>query len=811
MTISLRIRSGVSWNYPQNLEEDWGVDASGWAADVTSAINASALASNWLLYDAVVGTTAQFLNGNATHTSLATAITDTSAGGNILIHAGTYTIDSKIVIDKALTIYSEGACILAATVAIASDEMLQISSDNVRLSGITLDADAGTPDYAVSVDVGIEKLRLDVFLEGSFAISSLLNNSNCLSKVSDGGVELSSHNNTISSHAVNTLALNLEDTGAGTNTISLVAPTPVAASVSFKLPATDGLADQVLKTDGNKNLGWTTAALSTTGSNVESISADKTLVAGDYNLQILTPDNNYNINLPSVGITKGRTFRIENTTAYQLIIKSSGGNTIKEINLGFVEVTALQDLPTTAVHWKLLSSVLPTNNIIVGSSNDSVPLNTALLGNITASKGSNTVTFTHATNLVNWNAHTLNNGDTVYFTTTGAVPTGLTALTKYYVVTKATNSFQVASSPSGAARTFSNAGSGTNTVHFGSVKSIYETISTVNYIINGNLDFWQRGTTGTPTSNQFLYVADRFIAFMIGGGVNAVTRQSFPLSEADVSHNPKYFWRSTVTESVGGDVDHASYIEHRIENVNKLSNKTVTLSFWVNSVATENISIEFVQHFGTGGSADVTSLGVVKYPTSSTWQKITHTVTLPSISGKTVGSANDCLRIIIWLDAGSNFNARTDSLGHQTGVFNFAQFMLNEGAYAAPFTRAGITMQGEMNACQRYYEKSYDINVNPATGTAGGYMAFVSRKADQQDRVIAFFKANKYKDPTVTIYNYATGATGTFRNFDKSNELNAASAPAQHSALFRPTANTTEDDRYFFHWTADAEITGATI
>lgn len=51
--------------------------------------------------------------------------------------------------------------------------------------------------------------------------------------------------------------LRLEDTGAGTNTITLQSPTPLASSYTLTLPANDGTASQVLTTDGNGVLSWT--------------------------------------------------------------------------------------------------------------------------------------------------------------------------------------------------------------------------------------------------------------------------------------------------------------------------------------------------------------------------------------------------------------------------------------------------------------------------------------------------------------------------------------------------------------------------
>ncbi len=81
-----------------------------------------------------------------------------------------------------------------------------------------------------------------------------------------------------------------------------------------------------------------------------------------------------------------------------------------------------------------------------------------------------TVTISNASpGVVTWTAHNLKVNDPVYFTTTGVLPTGLTAssgasFTIYYVKTVlSANTFSVSATPGGAAINTSSAGSGTHT------------------------------------------------------------------------------------------------------------------------------------------------------------------------------------------------------------------------------------------------------------------------------------------------------------------------------------------------------------
>lgn len=75
-----------------------------------------------------------------------------------------------------------------------------------------------------------------------------------------------------------------------------------------------------------------------------------------------------------------------------------------------------------------------------------------------------TVTITIAApGVISWTAHGLAEGTPVKLTTTGALPTGLTAATTYYVKSPTTDAFSLSATSGGAAITTSSTQSGTHT------------------------------------------------------------------------------------------------------------------------------------------------------------------------------------------------------------------------------------------------------------------------------------------------------------------------------------------------------------
>jgi hypothetical protein len=235
-----------------------------------------------------------------------------------------------------------------------------------------------------------------------------------------------------------------------------------------------------------------------------------------------------------------------------------------------------------------------------------------------------------------------------------------------------------------------------------------------NKIINGNFDIWQRGTS-TSTGG---FLADRWRTVNSGSTFTS-SRQSFTLGQTDVSNEPTYYHRTVVTSSAGSG--NYCLLWQPIESVRTLAGQTATLSFWAKADASKNIAVEFFQNFGSGGSpsSSVFGISVTTCSLTTSWQKFTINVSFPSISGKTLGSNNDdYITLVLWFDAGTNFNSRTNSLGQQSGTFDIAQVQLEAGSVATPFE---VRPPGvELALCQRYYgtvtTQVTAVASNPAKG-----------------------------------------------------------------------------------------------
>ena len=243
-----------------------------------------------------------------------------------------------------------------------------------------------------------------------------------------------------------------------------------------------------------------------------------------------------------------------------------------------------------------------------------------------------------------------------------------------------------------------------------------------NYIVDGAFDFWYEGTSQTNSG----YGSDTMWLNSNTGSTKTHSRQSFALGAMfpDMTPCPEYFSR-TIVSTVAGVSNNVIKIQN-VEDVATLAGKKATISFYAKTDAIRNISVELVQRFGTGGSpsANVTNIGMRKIPITTVWAKYTVTADIPAITGKVVGSNNDdTLSLYIWFDAGSNLNARTDSLGQQSGTFDLALVKLEEGEVATPYVR---DVGYELQRVQRYYEEGifFHVGYNIAASNIGSTVKY---------------------------------------------------------------------------------------
>jgi hypothetical protein len=260
-----------------------------------------------------------------------------------------------------------------------------------------------------------------------------------------------------------------------------------------------------------------------------------------------------------------------------------------------------------------------------------------------------------------------------------------------------------------------------------------------NKIINGDFNINQRAFTSNTVDGSFNF--DRWYQGNTGGTLT-ITPQTFTPGTAPVGGYEGKNYIQCVSASQTGTT--YATLQHKIESVRTFAGQTVTLSFWAKATSgTPKVAFEWNQSFGTGGSPSGAVYGGRSNVTLSTsWARYSITTTIDSLTGKTIGTNNDdCLRLIIWLSASSEWNPNTGSIGPQNNTFQLWGIQLEAGSVATAFQTSTGTIQGELAACQRYFEQ-YDA--------ASGQVFYSGYQQNSTTPRISLSVCPKRTTPTIT-------------------------------------------------------------
>ncbi|HNR64736.1 MAG TPA: hypothetical protein PKJ95_00415, partial [Atribacterota bacterium] len=318
-----------------------------------------------------------------------------------------------------------------------------------------------------------------------------------------------------------------------------------------------------------------------------------------------------------------------------------------------------------------------------------------------------------------------------------------------------------------------------------------------NWVINGNFDIAQRGTSFTNPP-AYTYTLDRWRTNSQpdGGTPPNITHTQEKLTPGDVPGS-YYFYRINVDGAgtslgAGSYYQLVTYIEHATRKLAGL-NKKVTLSLLArSSIVNKKIGVLLAQDYGTGGSPSSQELkSGTNWTLTSEFAKYTHAFTTNTLVGKTFGTNNDdALVLVIYSMWGSSSQSYVGATTPETfvgaGNIDIAQVALYAGDVAYPFE--AVPFDIELQRCMRYYEKSYNYDVYPGTAATDGNSIFIPAGGNCWEGDYIFletkYKVTKRIAGTPIIYDTA----GTINKVTLSTN-NTSATPNISGVVFSPTVN----------------------
>jgi hypothetical protein len=363
------------------------------------------------------------------------------------------------------------------------------------------------------------------------------------------------------SNALTIGAGSLKMTGSSSGTVTLQ-PAAAAGTYSLTLPTSDGDSGQFLKTDGSGVLSWDAPAVVTPGGSDTQVQFNdggsfggdsgftfnktaKTLTLGGATVTASSPvldltqtwnngavtftglkfnatdtasaSGSLLMDLQADGVSRFNVSKTGNVTLFggavfsalgNLFIRSANGASIifQGVSNTPVAIQASAGAPAlgcaSPVSFGWTSSATSGNGAIELFLTRRAVANLRLGAADTSASATVTITIA-APGVVTWSGHGLSTGSPVVFSTTGALPTGITAGTTYYAVVVGANSFQIATSFANAIAatptvvTTSGSQSGTQTGRRGAIAQTFgvqDTLSTSSLENIDGADFVIRGS-----------------------------------------------------------------------------------------------------------------------------------------------------------------------------------------------------------------------------------------------------------------------------------------------------------------------------
>jgi hypothetical protein len=340
-----------------------------------------------------------------------------------------------------------------------------------------------------------------------------------------------------------------------------------------------------------------------------------------------------------------------------------------------------------------------------------------------------------------------------------------------------------------------------------------------NKLINGGFDFWQRNTSFAAIANN-TYHADRFHYIKTGAMVQTIARST----DVPTTSSSTYSLQATVT-TIDASIaagDYIGVLQHIEGNVlRSFKSKKMVMTFWVKAFKTGTYCISI-----RNGTATRSLVLEYTVNVSNTWEKKTVRFTHDA-SGTWSYDTSIGMTVVFVQASGSTFNTtagtwqngqyfatanQVNGVDSVSNNFQLADICLvedNEGQTRVPdFMYAGRDYFEELQLCQRYYEKSYDLNTAPQSVTAEREMILCTATSTNLYNASRPYANRKRTVPNVTYYNFATGNVDTVGT---SGGVNVSIVGIAESGIYNrgnPVSNINfaTGNAYYYHWTADAEL-----
>jgi len=305
-----------------------------------------------------------------------------------------------------------------------------------------------------------------------------------------------------------------------------------------------------------------------------------------------------------------------------------------------------------------------------------------------------------------------------------------------------------------------------------------------NFIINGAFDFWQRSTSFSEMNEISGYnSADRFQLETTNTSGTRQVQRVLDSPNSKTKYSGELLFDSTGTSTFK--------IAQRIESVfaRSLSGEKISISGQFKT--DEFTSVRVILNVADAENDYVSSTEIYNQvftlSNDSSWHKI-------EIENILLSNVSNGLEVI--------FQAELPNEGANNHSFRFSQLKLAVGEKVQDFNTRDY--DEELQLCQRYFEKSYDIDVNVRTISDAGTIADINPPSSG-DGLSHRFRVSKRDIPMITSYSPRTGNPNVLVQSNTGGDVGCTPVNINTNG-FQNNSGTTDSFQRIYHFTADAEI-----
>lgn len=331
-----------------------------------------------------------------------------------------------------------------------------------------------------------------------------------------------------------------------------------------------------------------------------------------------------------------------------------------------------------------------------------------------------------------------------------------------------------------------------------------------NILINGGMDFAQRVTpaTGLGNNTTSAYIFDRW---KNKGETNAKTTISRTAATAGITASYAQLW----TEDAASAQRNSMWQVLEYAGTKPLQSRVITFQVFMKASTATTMRMGVYEWTSTADSPTdpfgALSGSGTDPSANANWAPLTAT----NLSNTTIVSTNaSCSVTTSWQNFAITVTVGSGSNNLAFVLFSNAPLATSQTvsfAQAGAYDGAGVRdwlprpIQQELELCQRYYEKSTDIDTLASSATTDG-CAYFQWGASTTGHIYipTYFKVRKRAIPTVVLYDCSGTGTNVVR---KGADGKAGGTVGLNTASFAGgTDDATSSPYVYYQWTADIDF-----